>query len=90
MWFVYILLCHDDSLYTGITNNLEKRMSAHLSGTASAYTTSHKPIRVVYSERVETKSEALKREYEIKSWPRKQKISKLRLHINTSPGVSSG
>lgn len=90
MWFIYIILCRDHSLYTGITNNLEKRLAAHLKGTASAYTISHKPLRIVYTEVVGTKSEALKRELEIKSWPRSKKISNLGLSIKKSPGVSPG
>lgn len=90
MWFIYILLCRDKSLYTGITNNLKKRMTAHQNGTASAYTTSHTPIRIVYTEIVPTKSEALKREYEIKSWSREKKINTLHLATKKSPGGFSG
>lgn len=77
MWFVYILLCRDNSLYTGITNNLDKRMAAHWRGAASAYTTSHKPIRLVYTEGLPTKSEALKRELQIKKLPRNEKVKLL-------------
>lgn len=65
-------------------------METHRKGNGGAYTKSHIPIRIVYSERVLTKSEALKREYEIKSWSRKKKINTLHLSINTSPGGSSG
>lgn len=90
MWFIYILLCRDKSLYTGVTNNLEKRLAAHKSGTASAYTTSHKPVRIIYTETVGTKSEALKREYEIKSWSREKKINTLHLSTKKSPGGFPG
>ncbi len=82
MWFVYILLCQDNSLYTGITNDLQARFKAHLSGKASKYTRAHLPIKIIYQENVLDKSEALKRELEIKSWSRLQKIKRLNLSTN--------
>ena len=82
MWFVYVLLCEDNTLYTGSTNNLEKRFEAHKSGKGSKYTRSHKPIRIIYKEEFQTKSESLKREIEIKSWPRERKIQALKLTDN--------
>ena len=66
MWFVYVLLCSDSSLYTGVTNNLEKRFIAHKNGKGAQYTKSHKPIKIVYSKSFEQKSDALKKEAEIK------------------------
>lgn len=79
MWFVYILLCEDNSLYTGITNDLKKRFNKHQVGKGGRYTRSKKPVRIIYSEQLQTKSEALKRELEIKSWSREEKIKRLRL-----------
>jgi putative endonuclease len=79
MWFVYVLLCSDNSLYTGSTNDLEKRFFKHKSGKGGNYTRSHKPLKIVYSENVESKSQALKREIEIKSWTRSKKIAVLNL-----------
>lgn len=81
MWYVYILLCSDNSLYTGSTNNLEKRFLEHKNGKGSKYTRSHKPLKLIYTEEFATKSEALKREIEIKSWSRLKKINDLRLKI---------
>lgn len=81
MWYVYILLCEDNSLYTGSTNNLEKRFQAHRSGKAAKYTRSHKPIRILHTEQFRTKSEALKRELEVKSWNREGKIQNLKLSV---------
>ena len=81
MWFVYILLCDDNSLYTGSTNNLKKRYETHLSGKGGKYTRSHKPMQLIYSEKFVTKSEALKREIEIKTWSRVKKIQALDLEI---------
>lgn len=80
MWFIYILLCEDNSLYTGSTNNLEKRFADHQKGKGSKYTRSHKPLKIIYSEKLESKSAALKREIEIKSWSREQKIKHLELN----------
>ena len=79
MWYVYILECIDGSLYTGSTNNLRKRFSDHKNGKGGHFTRSHKPIRLVYSEKLPTKSEALKRESQIKSWSRENKIRTLGL-----------
>lgn len=79
MWYIYILLCQDGSLYTGSTNDVQKRFLAHQSGKAAKYTRAHKPLKVIYQEELLTKSDALKREAEIKSWTRQQKITKLNL-----------
>lgn len=74
MWYVYILLCEDQSLYTGITNDLKKRLLDHKMGKGGAYTRSHKPIKFVYLEKFKTKSQALKKEAEIKKWSRERKL----------------
>jgi len=78
-WFVYILLCTDKSLYTGITNNPRKRFLDHKKGKGGAYTRSHKPVKLIYTEELSDRSSALRREAEIKSWPRQKKITLLRL-----------
>lgn len=81
MWFVYVLCCKDSSLYTGATNNLDKRLSEHQRSLGGRYTRSHLPVRMVYSEKLPTRAEALKREVEIKSWNRGKKIKTLKLEI---------
>ena len=81
MWFVYILLCSDNSLYTGSTNDLAKRFLAHQTGKGGAYTRSHKVLKIVHKEKFDNKSEALKREAEIKSWTRSRKIKSLKLSV---------
>lgn len=73
-WLVYILRCRDGSLYTGITNDLDKRLKAHAAGKASKYTRSRLPVTLAYTERHSTKSRALKREAAIKKLSRPQKI----------------
>ncbi len=74
MWYLYILLCKDGSFYTGVTNNLGKRFLEHKSGKGGRYTRSHKPIKIVYQEKLSSHSEALKREAEIKSWSKEKKM----------------
>ena len=72
-WLVYILHCSDGSLYTGITNDLPKRLKAHATGKASKYTRSRLPVRLAYSEPQRSKSAALKREAAVKGLRRAQK-----------------
>ncbi len=73
--FVYILLCGDNTLYTGWTNDLEGRICAHNAGTGAKYTRTRRPVKLVYCERFDSKSEALKREIEIKKLNRKKKLA---------------
>lgn len=73
MHYTYILRCDDKSLYTGYTNNLKKRLEKHLSGDGAKYTRTHKPKQLVYVEIFQEKSDALKREAEIKKLNKKQK-----------------
>ena len=75
MYSVYILQCSDGSLYTGITNDVERRFSEHQNKRGGHYTASHKVEKIVYTEKFETRGEALKREAEIKSWCREKKLA---------------
>jgi putative endonuclease len=68
-----MLLCKGGSFYTGSTNDIEKRLKTHLAGLGAKYTKSHKPIKLIYQESFQTKSEALKREAEIKKLSRQKK-----------------
>lgn len=81
MYYIYILLCRDNSLYTGFTTNLEQRLKDHNEGKGSKYVRSKLPVRLVYSEEYSSKSEALKREWQIKGWERSKKISILKLDV---------
>lgn len=74
-WIVYILECTDGSLYTGITNNLERRMKAHASGRGAKYTKRRGPFTVRYTELLDTKGAALRREAAIKSLDRSGKAA---------------
>lgn len=73
MYYVYMLRCHDQSLYTGITNNIKRRLSLHNKGKASRYTRARLPVELVYLEACEDKSAALKREYKVKSLKKQEK-----------------
>ena len=74
MFFVYIIRCKDKSLYTGFTIDVERRFKEHKAGKGGKYTRAKKAIKLVYSESFHTRSEAMKREVEIKSWPREKKL----------------
>lgn len=73
MNYTYILRCGDDSLYTGWTNHLTKRVADHNAGRGAKYTKAHLPVELVYYEIFETKEEAMKRECAIKKLSRPQK-----------------
>lgn len=73
MNYTYILKCKDGSLYTGWTNDLEKRLKAHNDGKGAKYTKARLPVLLAYYEKFETKEEAMRREYAIKHMTRKQK-----------------
>lgn len=81
-WLVYIVECRDGSLYTGITNDLARRVEQHNAGTASRYTRSRRPVTLRYQERVAGRAEALIRECAIKLLTPRQK----RALIATAPG----
>ena len=79
MNYVYILECSDGTLYTGWTNNLDKRIEQHCNGTGAKYTRGRGPVRLVYHEEFNDKRDAMRREYEIKRYSR---INKLKLIEN--------
>ena len=74
MCYVYILECSDNTLYTGWTNNLDKRLEVHLRGKGAKYTRCRLPVKLVYFEEYEDKISAQKREYAIKQMRREQKM----------------
>jgi putative endonuclease len=77
-WSLYILQCRDGSLYTGITNHLERRLKMHQNGKASRYTRTRRPVEMLYSETCGDRSRALIRECEVKEWPKKKKEALVR------------
>lgn len=73
MWYVYMLRCGDASLYAGITTDVERRVEEHKKGKGGSFTRSHLPVELVYREKCEDRSSALKREIEIKSMAKTDK-----------------
>ncbi len=69
----YLARCSNNSLYAGYCANLEDREAKHNNGTGAKYTRAHGPVKIVYSESFETRSEAMKREAEIKKWKKEEK-----------------
>ena len=78
MHFVYIVRCRDGSFYIGYARDPRARVRVHNSGRGARYTSGRRPVRLVYSEACETRSHALKREHELKQWPRKKKQALVR------------
>ena len=82
-YYVYIVKCRDNTLYTGITTDLEKRLTKHNQGTGAKYTRGRTPVELVYYENGYTKSEALKREIAIKKLTRIKKEKLINSFNNT-------
>ena len=76
-WYVYILRCGDGTLYTGVTDDVERRLAAHRSGKGAKYTRGRGPLELVHTEELEDRSAALKREAQIKKLSRSQKLALL-------------
>ena len=71
--YAYMLRCADNTIYSGYTNDLEKRIETHNSGKGAKYTKTRRPVKLAYYEEFETKSKAMQREYEFKHLTRNQK-----------------
>ena len=78
-WCVYMLLCDDNTIYTGITNDLQKRFKNHISGKGAKYLRGRKPLEIVYTENFQNRSMATKREIEIKKLTRRKKEALIKL-----------
>ena len=84
-WHVYIIECSDGSLYTGITNDLDRRITAHNDGRGAKYTKSRRPVRLRYSEPAADRKNASQREYAIKSLRKAEKM----LLITPEPSITT-
>ena len=73
MYYVYMVFCSDKTFYIGSTDNLVKRIKAHNSGKGAKYTKARRPVKLVYWEKHPNKSQALRREYQLKQWSREEK-----------------
>ena len=85
-WTVYILRCADGSLYTGIAKDVDRRRRQHATGTASKYTRSRLPAKLVYREVQPDRGAALKRELAIKAMDRRGKLAMIRARTKPGPG----
>lgn len=74
MNYTYILKCADGTLYTGWTNDLDRRLAAHNAGKGGKYTRSRRPVSLIYYETYDTKEEAMRREWAIKQLSREEKL----------------
>ena len=82
-WHIYIVRCHDGTLYTGITKNLERRIAEHNSDQGGAkYTRFRKPVKLVYSEPVDSRTTAARREYQLKKMSLAQKRALIKTTVN--------
>ena len=87
MNYTYILKCSDETLYTGWTNDLEKRINAHNAGKGAKYTKNRRPVELAYYEEFATKEEAMSREYAIKQLTRRKKEELIK---KRHPGIQFG
>jgi putative endonuclease len=85
--YVYILECNDGTLYTGYTNNVQKRLQVHSSGKGAKYTRGRLPVTLIYEKQCANKSEALKEEYKIKRLSKQQKMTLVKMR--DAKGVDS-
>jgi putative endonuclease len=88
VWHVYLLRCADNSLYCGITNNLDRRIATHNAGTASKYTRARLPVTLAASVEVDGKSAALKLELAVKKLPARLKIDRLMEYPKTGQATT--
>ena len=79
MYYVYLLQCGDGTIYTGITTDVERRFQEHKNGKGGHYTSSRKAVKLLYTEKQKNRSNALKREAEIKGWRREKKLDLVRV-----------
>lgn len=86
MWLVYIVECADKTLYTGVTSDLAKRMSAHAAGKGAKYTKHRRPLVLRYTEAVDSRGDALRREAAIKALDRATKLTLIAAYTQHSAG----
>ena len=86
--YVYILECADQSFYTGVTNDVERRLFEHTEGIASSYTAKRKPVKLVWSSDVLNIQDAIVLEKQIKGWRRSKKIALINEGYDSLPGLS--
>jgi putative endonuclease len=81
-YWVYLLLCRNETVYTGVTTDLVRRFAEHKAGKGGAYTRSHGAVRIIHVEKKRGRGGALRREAEIKRWTRAKKLQYAKAHAN--------
>lgn len=81
-WYLYIVKCSDDTLYTGITTDITRRIKTHNKSRGSKYVRTRLPVELVYSETLNSQTEAIKREIFVKTWSRERKLKLISTHIS--------
>lgn len=81
-YYIYVILTESDTLYCGYTDDVEKRFEKHKNGLGAKYTKSHKPVKVVFKQQFETKSDAMKAEYKFKNLTKEKKMSVINGYLN--------
>lgn len=89
-WYTYIVRCADQTLYTGITNDIRKRIDAHNQGTGAKYTRSRRPVILVYTEEFTTRSAAASREYQLKKLDQAAKLALIGNDLKCRPDLEAG
>jgi len=87
IWYLYILRCKNDTFYTGITTDVEKRLEVHRSGKGAKYTRGRAPLELVYQETCGSHSAALKRELEVKALSREEKQKLIKEGCQKEKGI---
>lgn len=86
MHYVYLMLCNNGSIYTGVTDNTTRRFFEHKSGKGARYTKIYKPTQILRTEKYQTREEALKRERQIKGWRKEKKINLIKFGNSKGKG----
>lgn len=88
MYYVYLLQCGDNSIYTGITTDVKRRFAEHKSGKGGHYTRAHRAKKIIHTEQFKNRSAASKRESQIKTWSRQKKLALINTKQGFDPRIS--
>ncbi len=88
--FVYLLLCADGSIYTGWTLDVSRRFEIHQKGRGARYTRTRRPLSLIYKERLPSRRDAMRREAQIKRWPRARKLKLAKKNPEYTPALAGG
>jgi len=90
LFWVYMLRCVDGALYTGHTDDLERRIAQHQSGEREGFTLTRRPVKLVFAQEFSSRAEALERELQIKGWSHRKKVALIRGEWETVSRLARG